>query len=339
MDKKEIENNSSNNENNQLNKSEQQPKDIDLQEIYDFVLNPYVLRKMWSSGCYLIHIPPNLLNEPIQRSAFDSYYGVLSFYEWHKTPIETGAEFSSVFHKLKAIQAKFPIEGKILDIIYRKTAYLNILEMEIEYISKRYKWSEKPEFEEVFLAKFENFTTSLIELIVTCINLHEKLKKNSTKYNIEYFQDIIKFLVNSGNELPDYYHWGINHSINLSVYIFIRNNLVHNFDQVDYVENEQNPLLKIINIPYKNRLGKFNDYIENEFKTNYKGKKTSQSFQEYTDSRFPYIKFEFFLNKKSKVDLETTKIGFEMDIISLTKKMLGNLFDIQQNLFQNIMAQ
>jgi hypothetical protein len=336
---KDIENNSYNSENSQLNKSEEQIKDIDLQEIYNFVCDPYVSRKMMSSGCYLTHIPPNLLNDPLQISSLDSYYGVLSFYEWHKTPIPTGAEFTSVFHKLEAIKTKFPTEKKLLDIICRKTAYLNILNMEIEYISNRYKWSEKSYFEEVYLAKFENFTTSLIELIVTCINLHEKLKENPTKYNIENFQDIVKFLVNSSNELPNYYHLGINHSINLSAYIFIRNNLVHNFDQVDYVENEQNPLLKINNIPYKNRLGKYNEYVGREFNTNYKGKKTPQSFKEYTDSKFPYIKFKFFLNKNSKIDLETTEIGFEMDIISLTKKMLGNLFDIQKNLFQNIMAQ
>lgn len=339
MDKKEIENNSYNYENNQLNKSEEQPKNINLQEIYDFVLDPYVLSKMWSSGCYLIHIPPNLLNEPNQMSAFDSYYNIFSFNGWHKTPIKDGGWFTPIFHKIQTIKNKFPDDEKILDIISRKTAYLNTSQMEMEYIYKRYNWSEKPEFKEVFLAKFENFTTSLVELIITCINLYEKLKLSRTTYEVNKFESIVDFLINCVKGLPNAGS-RINYLSNyLSVYIFIRNSLVHNLDQLEYIDNEQSPLLKINSISFNYRCDKFNDYITNEFETKYTGKKNPELFQEHTNSELPGIKLIFCLTRSSTVNIQKTKIEFEMDVTSLTQKMLGDLFNIQKYLFVDIIAQ
>ena len=310
-------------------------KSVDIKDIGKFILNPYVMNKMGLSGWYLMHIPPNLLKKPTERNSLDSYYGTISFYDWHKIPIEDGAEFSPINYLLKEIKKIYPGEKNVLDIIYRKTAYLNVLENELRYLSTRYVWAEKSEFKEIFLAKFENFTTSLVELIITCINLYERTVLNRSEENVVYFGKVVPFLNDSNNKLPTYYHWGINSSINLSFYIYIRNSLVHNFSEIKYVDDEQNPILKIDDIPRKRRYGLFDEYIEEEF-NKYKGKKTPGLFQKYRDERFPYVSFEFYISKKSTLDLEKSKIGFEMNIIDLTKKMLGDFFVLQKDLFTTI---
>lgn len=310
-------------------------KSVDINDIGEFIMNPYVMNKMGLSGWYLMHIPPNLLKKPIEHHTLDSYYGTISFYDWHKIPEKSGGEFSPINYLLQKIEKMFPDEKNILDTIYRKTAYLNILEKEIKYLSTRYIWTEKSEFKEIFLAKFENFTTSLVELIITCINLYERTYLGISEEKVDNFSDVLSFLTDPNNKLPAHNHWGINDSINLSFYIYIRNSLVHNFSKIEYLDNEQNPTLKIDNIPYKKRYGLFKAYIENEFKE-YKGRKTPNSFHQYHDERFPYLSFEFYLTKKSTLDLEKSKIGFEMNIIDLTHKMLGNLFLLQKDLFTTI---
>ncbi|MPM48829.1 hypothetical protein SDC9_95556 [bioreactor metagenome] len=107
------------------------------------------------------------------------------------------------------------------------------------------------------MAKFENFTTSLVELIITCINIYEKLELDINPCNVKNFKDILPFIRNENNKLPSHYHLGINNSINISLYIFIRNSLVHNFDEIYYIENNQNPIVKIPNVPKNRRFGIF----------------------------------------------------------------------------------
>lgn len=304
---------------------------VNFEDILNLIENPFILNKMRLSGHQLIYIPPNMLKNPSLISSLDSYYRTIDFYEWHKISAENGAEFSSINYLLTEIEKKHPDEKNILGTIYRKDAYLNILQMELQYISDRYLWEEKPALREVFFAKFENLTTSLIELIMTCINVYERIVLGKTEM-LENYGEIVDFLSVPTNNLPSHYHLGINHSINLSFYIYIRNCLVHNLSEIEYVDNEQNPILKIDNIPHSRRYGLFDTYIEKEFEK-FNGKKTAKSFQEHRDDRFPHVSLKFWITKKSTLGLEESKIGFEMPILGLTKNMLGYLFGLQLDLF------
>ena len=308
---------------------------VKFDDICKVIYNPLILQQIYQSGFHLIHISPDLLKKPNSHYALDSFLGVVGFYDWHKTPLEEGAEFSPINHLLKEIENMYPEKKSVLDTIYRKNAYLNTLQMEIEYISERYVWTEKPEFKEIFLAKFENLATSLVELIITCINLYERTVLGMTDSKVENFSHILPFLRDCTNKLPSEYHQCINDSIDLSFYIYIRNSLVHNFSEIEYNDSEQNPILKINDVPSDRRYGLFNDYIKEEF-TKYSGRKTPRSFQEYRDPRFSYILFQFWLTRKCTLGLEESKIGFEMNIIDLTKKMLTYLFILQKDLFKTI---
>lgn len=294
--------------------------------------NIEVLDKMRS----FFALPKDLLKEPDKLYTLDSYYGVISFYKWHKTPSKNGGWFSPIFFYINELKNKFPEEKKRLELIYRKTAYLNILEMEIEYLSERFDWNKGEEFKEIFLSRFENFANPLVELIIISINLYEQLglKQN---ISVNKFEDILVFLRDPSNNLPTHYQ-SINTSVDLSFYAYIRNSLVHNPDEIGYIHNNQNPILKIENIPPKRRYGVFKEYIKYEFE-HYKrlgGRRPQKSFQKYIDRKFPYIQFEFWINNKSNVDVEKTKVGFEMGIVELTKKMLNNLFVLQRGMFKNI---
>lgn len=284
-----------------------------------------------------VYLPKNLLKEPNKVYTLDSYYGVISFYKWHKSPSKNGAWFSPVFFYINELKNKFFEEKKRLELIYRKTAYLNILEMEIDYLSKRFDWNKGEEFKEIVLSRFENFVNPLVELIIISINLYERIYLGLKENKVKNFKNVLVFLRDPNNNLPSYYQ-SINYSVNLSFYAYIRNSLVHNPGEIEYVHNNQNPILKIEDIPPKRRYGVFKKYIEDEFEY-YKrlgGRRPQKSVQKYTDRRFPYIQFEFWINKKSNVDVEKTKIGFEMSIVELTKKMLNDLFILQRDMFKNI---
>lgn len=310
-------------------------ENVTFDDICKVIYNPLTLQKLYQSGFHIIHISPDLLKKPNSHYALDSFLGVVGFYDWHKTPLEEGAEFTPINHLVKEIETIYPDERNVLSTIYRKIAYLNTLQMEMEYISDRYIWTENPEFKEVFLAKFENLATSLVELIITCINLYERTVLEMTDSNVENFSHILPFLRDSNNKLPSEYHQCINDSIDLSIYIYIRNSLVHNFSEIEYIDSEQNPILKINDVPSDRRYGLFNDYIKEEF-TKYSGRKTPRSFQEYRDTRFPYVQFQFWFTRKCTLGLEESKIGFEMNIIDLSKKMLTYLFILQKDLFKTI---
>lgn len=293
------------------------------------------LRKVWSYGYFPIKFPKNVLIEPDKQFSLDSYYGIISFYDWHKTPIENGGEFTPIFYHIKRLKEEYVDEQKILDFICRKTTFLNVLQMEIEYLSVRYNWSGRNEIKEIFLAKFENFTTSIIELFITSINLYETIGLKKKTAEVNRFECIMKFLADNENNLPSYYDWGIKFSINFSIYIFVRNSIVHNFKDIEYLDDMQNPILKIENIPSKKRYGIFKEYIEETFKQ-YNGNKNPHTFHEYIDDRFPYLKIHFYLTRKSTLDFDNSKIEFEMDTVSLSKEMLNDLFILQRNLFENI---
>jgi len=296
------------------------------------------LDKMRSIFAPYVHLPKNLLREPDKLYVLDSYCGLISFYQWHKKPSERGAWSAPIFFYIDELKNKFPEEEKRLELIYRKTAYLNLLKMEIDYLSKRFDWNKVEEFKEIFLLRFENFTTTLLELIMISINLYERIGLKRNNLSVQNFKDILPFLRDPKNNLSSYYQ-SINASINLSLYVYIRNCFVHKPDKIEYIDNNQSPILQIRNIPYKRRYGIFGEYIKDEFKhytKQLKGKRPQKSFQKYIDSRFPYIQFEFWINKRSNVDVERTKIGFEMSIVELSKKMLNDLFVLQRDMLKII---
>ncbi|WP_305064288.1 hypothetical protein [Methanococcoides sp.] len=312
-------------------------KDIKLEEIQNFLNNPYVMYHMSSSGYYLLKIPTEILNSPTTRHYLDSYYSLFFYYDLEKNPDKDGLRFSPVFHFITELTMKYEDEKQTFDFLYRKTAFLLTLNEELNFISERYKWGDETKFREVFLSKFENLCTSLVELFISLINIYEKLKLNHDKLEVEKFTDIFKFFNNPENKLPTYYHDANSFTVNFSLYIFIRNSLVHNFKEVKYEEDIQNLMLKIDNIPHNRREG-FNKYIEYSFKR-YTGRKTSSSFQEHVDDQSPHIKIHFWLNRKSKLEVEKTKIEFNMDIIKLSKEMLNYLYIFEMDLFREILSE
>ncbi len=316
-------------------------KDIKLEQILNFLHNPYVMYNMFSSGYYLLKIPKEILNSPTTTHYLDSYYSVFFYYDMEKTPYKDGGNFSPVFHLITELTMKYEDEKQTFDFLYRKTAFLWTLNEELNFISERYKWGDETKFKEVFLAKFENLCTNLVELFISLVNIYEKLRLKRDVPKVNKFEDIFKFFNGTENKLPTYYREAISFSVNYSLYIFIRNSLVHNIKEIKYEEdaqNTQNLILRIENIPYKRRYGVFNEFIKNSFKL-YEGSKTSSSFQEHVDNRSPYIKIHFWLNKSSNLDVEKTKIEFNMEILSLSKEMLNYLYRLEMDLFKEILSE
>ena len=65
--------------------------------------------------------------------------------------------------------------------------------------------------------------------------------------------------------LPRYYRLAYNESLNFIIYIHIRNMLVHNVNNIKYVQNLRKSKIIIKNIPPNRRKGLFNDYLDNVY--------------------------------------------------------------------------
>ncbi len=297
-----------------------------------------VMEKMRNVPGTHVYLPKEILKKPSRYETMDSYYGMINFYKWSKIPGKHGSEFSPIFFYLDELKKEYPKEIEILELICRKTAYLCTLKEEIDYISNRFEWKEIDWIEEVFLSRFESFTTSLVELILISINFHETgvLKRDKDETEVIKFEDILSFLRNPEHNLPSYYN-SINESINLCIYAYIRNSIVHNPKELEYLKNNQNPIIQIKDMPFVKRkeYGVFNDYLEEVFKLS-KCKKSQNTYQKCIDPRFPYLEFELWVNKKSRLGLEKTKVKFKMDIIKLTDMMLDDLFILQKDIFKTI---
>lgn len=296
------------------------------------------MNELESPVSFHVLVPKNRLKQPTERHPFDTYYGMITLYDITKNKAASGSgrspSYSHSLFYINELKHKFPDEDEILKIIYRKTVYLHILKKEIRYLSERYDWNKGEGVKDLFLSRFENFTNSLVELIMISINLYARRTQNKS---LKRFEDIFPNIIDQNNSFPSYYQ-SINFSVNLTSYVYIRNSLAHDPREIKYLPNNQNPILQIENIPPNVRYGNFDKYIEEEFE-HYKqngGKISKNTCQSYIDPRFPYLEFEFWLQKNSKVNVRKTKIRFKMNIVELTKMMFNDLIRLQKDMFEII---
>lgn len=308
---------------------------LEKTDLETIIFDRHFSAKMLSFGYHLNPIPPELLKEPIKSHSLDSYYGVIDFYGWNKTKIEDGLDFAHIFYLMEKIRSKYPQEDEVLSRIYRKNAYLILIDMEATYLVERYDWSKKTDIREIFLAKFENFVTSSIEQIITSINLYERIILNRSKIEVNNFTDVIVFL-NKGH-LPSYENGKIFNTTYILIYIYVRNCLVHDFSGIKYVGDYDNPALELnISPDSEPHLAKlFIMFIKERFKE-YQGDKSPNSIQLYTNPTSSELAFEFHIDGKGTVDPSHTKISLKMNMIKFMSKMIEDLILLQDDLFTTI---
>ena len=93
---------------------------------------------------------------------FDTYYGTLIDYAWHREPSENGSNFTPIYGLIGQLEETVP-EGELrLNAIYRRMVYLELLKNELIYLKKKYDFDTIPILLEWTTNKFETFTTLLV---------------------------------------------------------------------------------------------------------------------------------------------------------------------------------
>lgn len=301
----------------EMNKDEEKVKDpkMDVAQIHkDFV--------------YAKFPKPPIVKENLSIHSLDFYYSLFSWYDWNNTSNQFGANFTPVKYRIDELR-KIGISNNLLDSIERRTFYLNVQHMELEYILERYQWEKIPTAYNFFLSRFENNITMICELYLLTIDLYQKNSyPDEWKEKLQTFKEVFDFFKNSKYISSFYKPNYLNPMMEYTMYIFIRNSMVHNPLELEYKNNNQNPLLSVKNIEYKRRYGDWNKYLDNLF-SQYTGRKIPKDSIFIIDKRFPYYQFNIKLTNKCKINYQDTIIGLEIPMLDYSNMMINELFRLQ----------
>jgi len=259
----------------------------------------------------------NIFIKPDWASRFDYTWGFIQHYTWYK---------DENIHRIEELIKLLPREKDFLETIIRRIKSIDVIREELKALQERYNWNKLPGIYDFYLSRFEQAICQFSELIMYAIQFYIRNKQSYKGQQVERFEDIGEFLIDSNNGLPNHYHKAINDTALLSILLFIRNSLVHDFKDLRYVQNGQSPIIESNNIPPRKRYGVmrtlYPDYLLNIY---YRGRKKPQSFIKLSDPRF-YLIIELWLTKKCTVGYDKTRISFSTKTYELVDRLIKKEF-------------
>jgi hypothetical protein len=274
--------------------------------------------------------PIKYLKKPNKSSSLDTYYGIISYYNWLKDPVEKGLRFRTILYNLDNLKSKYTNEVKLIDIIKRRIALTEILEEDMKYLSQRFIWKEIENIDEIFIYKFENFMEQITELFLLIINFYIKNTKSPLK-ELDNFGGIINEFFKKDRNINRLWYEGY-HSLNFSFYIYIRNMIVHHPEEIEYNYKNGDIKIKIENLPRDRRYGLYHEYLKDVL-NRYRGKKTPNSFlsKPVIDPTTKFL-IKLKLNKNCNPIDEDTIISYDEKILKLVEMIKGDLFRLTNDL-------
>jgi len=221
------------------------------------------------------------------------------------------------FPRIRELIKIFNHEEGFLNTLASRLQYLNSSVEILKYFSSEYDWSQFEGIYDFYLRSFERIISQIAEAILYLLQFFERNKRSYSGPNIKKFEDIGKFLIDPNNCLPGYYPKSINNSVLLSILLFIRHSIVHDYRNIIYMPNAQNPIIKKDNIPLNNRYGTLRrQYLDYLFDTRVT-KKLPQTFINIPAYKIHnnYLDINLWLTKKSTVDHDKTRISFSADTL------------------------
>lgn len=255
----------------------------------------------------------------------DYCWGPIQDYAGHK---------SENLERIKQLTRIFPNEKLLLDTLSRRIKYFNSLNKKMKYFSERYNWNNFPEIYDVYLCHFEYYVSQVTEAIMYVLQFYTRNKKGYSGTEIKHFEDIGKFFVGEHNSLPDYYAKSINDSALLSILLFIRNSLVHDYRNIQYIQNDQDPIVKSGNIPPKKRYGVLNQLYLDHLLKFYVDKKIPSETIEIPDPRF-YLNVKLKLTRNCTINYNETIISFSTNTLDFADRLAKKEFFI---LFRDVLS-
>jgi hypothetical protein len=260
---------------------------------------------------------------------FDTYYGTLVDYAWHRKPSETGVHFTPIYHLIDQLKKTFPEEKLRLNAIYRRMVYLEILEKEFIYLKKKYNFDTIPILIEWTTNKFETFTTLLVELSIIIIEFYYDKHPNLKLEERVRFEDLINYIKDI-----DQLFSSINFTVEGFLAVTLRNNMVHS-SGYELVREGEDIFVLVNEKPIEIRFGILEDYMK-DLAFRYSGKIVPNTVQKAIDPRFPYVMHHLKISKSGTIDYPKTKISFRLELEEYLKLMTGFLFRLSRELFNDL---
>ncbi len=274
------------------------------------------------------------------KDQFDTYYGALIKYSWHKTDAETGSGYKPIYHIINKLKKSLPHKEKQLNSIYRRLNYLELITDEFSYLSERFDSDIIPILSEWITNKFETFTTVSTELALTIIefyyDVHPKLK------SLDY-QDIkfIKIFDLVKDEISFF------NSYTGALYIFIavklRNDIVHRGGHNLIKENKKFFIDFQKDIPKKdttNLYPIFRKLIEKTVIPNISKKTTKNKWYTMGDPFYTYVSWKLRTQENKEWDTDKLKISIHIELKDYIKLITnGILYQISNALFRNLVKE
>lgn len=264
---------------------------------------------------------------------FDTYYGALIDYAWHREPSETGSHFAPIYYLIKQLKKTFPEDESRLNTIYRRMVYLELLNNEFIYLKKKYDFDTIPILLEWTTNKFETFTTLLVELSLIIIEFYCDKRPCYPKFGERgaMFCDLINYIKNVKQLFSS-----IDFTVEGFLAVTLRNNMVHSSGYK--LVREGNDIFIIVmeeSIEKRLKFGILEDYAK-DIALRYSDKTDPNTVQEMIDPRFPYMIHHLKISKSGTVDYGKTKISFKLEIEEYLKLMGNFLFLISRELFSDL---
>ena len=259
---------------------------------------------------------------------FDTYYGTLIDYAWHRKPSETGSNFTPIYGLIGQLEETVPEEELRLNAIYRRMVYLELLKNELIYLKKKYDFDTIPILLEWTTNKFETFTTLLVELSMIIIEFYYDTHPNlESKKHVEF-----KNLINDIKDIKQLFS-SIDFTVEGFLAVTLRNNMVHS-SGYELVREGDDIFIIVMEEPIEKRLkfGILKNYAK-DIALRYSGKKDPNTVQEVIDPRFPYMMHHLKISKSGTLDYSKTKISFKLELEEYLKLMGNFLFLISRELF------
>jgi hypothetical protein len=270
---------------------------------------------------------------------FDTYYGAIRIYAFHKHPHMSGTGYSDIFHKIKKLKKIYTGWKKEFDSIHRRLAYIETMGDEIYYLLDRFNHNIKPYYTEWLTNRFETFTSflaqSALHIVGLYYDIHPELKKlKRSQHTFKNILNLLKDEISFFDSANDSYY--------SLVLVEIRNSIVHgrgieleNINDEIFVNFE-------VDLSSQNKLKNYNlrGRMEKIIIPLFKGVKKPNQQYFITDPNFNFIIWELKAKSKKEYDTNCPKIKIHLEMREYIDKMMKFfLYQISIRLLKKLLDQ
>ena len=270
---------------------------------------------------------------------FDTYYGLIRNYAWHKHAHVSGTGYSDIFYKIKQLKKILTGKKKEFDSIHRRLTYVETMGDEIYYLLDRFDHNVKPYYSEWLINRYETFTSfsaqTALQIVELYYDVHPKL--NKLKRSERTFKNILNLLkdeISFFNSVNDAYY--------SLVLVELRNSMVHGSGIELEKINDEIFVNFEVDLSSQSKLKYYNLRIRMEkvIIPLFKGVKKPNQWYSIPDPNFNFIIWKLKAKSKKEYDISCPKIKIHIEMREYVDTMMKFfLYQISLRLFKNLLDQ